>query len=147
MQIWRDGSLIAQASDWSPEGDDGRLSLYFGRDDRVRVSVQRPSSMSIAVGLFGSEKQQSWGSVFVIANGHTTPQTIELIDPAPVSHAETVKVASKYDPAPGVTDWQHKPGVNAWTIQLAPNQTKQVSVSHQVTFPKDVRIRNLPQAQ
>ena len=147
VQIWRDGSLIAQASDWSPEGDDGRLSLYFGRDDRVRVSVQRPSSMSIAVGLFGSEKQQSWGSVFVIANGHATPQTIELIDPAPVSHAETVKVASKYDPAPGVTDWQHKPGVNAWTIQLAPNQTKQVSVSHQVTFPKDVRIRNLPQAQ
>ncbi len=147
VQIWRDGSLIAQASDWSPDGDDGRLSLYFGRDDRVRVSVQRPSSMSIAVGLFGSEKQQSWGSVFVVANGHATPQTIELIDPAPVSHAESVKVVSRYDPAPSVTDWQHKPGVNAWTIQLAPNQTKQVSVSHQVTFPKDERIRNLPQAQ
>ncbi|MCK9684194.1 DUF4139 domain-containing protein [Scleromatobacter humisilvae] len=147
VQIWRDGSLIAQVADWSPDGDDGRLSLYFGRDDRVRVSVQRPPSMSIAVGLFGSEKQQSWGSVFVVSNGHTTPQTIELIDPAPVSHTESVKVQSRYEPAPSVTDWQHKPGVNAWTIPIAPNQTKQVSVSHQVTFPKDERIRNLPQAQ
>ena len=147
VQIWRDGSLIAQAMDWSPDGDDGRLSLYFGRDDRVRVSVQRPPSMSVSIGLFGSEKQQSWGSIFVIANGHATPQTIELIDPAPVSHNEAVKVASKYDPAPTAIDWRHKPGVNAWTIQLAPNQTKQVSVSHQVTFPKDTRIRDLPQAQ
>ena len=147
VQIWRDGSLIAQMADWSPDGDDGRLSLYFGRDDRVRVSVQRPPSMSLAIGLFGSEKQQSWGSVFVIANGHTTPQTIELVDPSPVSHTETVKVVSKYDPAPTAIDWQHKPGVNAWTFQLAPNQTKQISVSHQVTFPKDTRIRDLPQAQ
>ena len=147
VQIWRDGSLIGDVHDWSPEGEDGRLSLYFGRDDRVRVSVQRPPSMSVAVGLFGGEKQQSWGSVFVITNTHATPQAIELIDPAPVSHDELVKVASKYDPAPTVVDWQHKPGVNAWTLQLAPNQTRQVSVSHQVTFPKDTRIRDLPMAQ
>ena len=147
VQIWRDGSLIGDMRDWSPDDNDDRLSLYFGRDDRVRVSVQRPPSMSVSIGLFGGEKQQSWGSVFVIANGHARPQTIELIDPAPVSHNETVKVASKYDPAPSAIDWQHKPGVNAWTFQLAPNQTKQISVSHQVTFPKDTRIRDLPQAQ
>lgn len=146
VQIWRDGSLIGDLHDWSPDDDDNRLSLYFGRDDRVRVSVQRPPSMSVSIGLFGSEKQQSWGSVFVIANGHATPQTIELIDPAPVSHTETVKVVSKYDPAPSAIDWRHKPGVNAWTLQLAPNETRQVSVSHQVTFPKDTRIRDLPQA-
>ncbi len=145
-QVWRDGSLIAQGIDWSPDDDDDRLSLYFGRDDRVRVSVQRPPSMSVSIGLFGGEKQQSWGSVFVIANEHATPQTIELIDPAPVSHDETVKVVSKYDPAPSAIDWRHKPGVNAWTFQLAPNEKKQISVSHQVTFPKDTRIRDLPQA-
>jgi hypothetical protein len=102
--------------------------------------------MSVAVGLFGGEKQQSWGSVFVVTNTHATPQAIELVDPAPVSHDETVKVVSKYDPAPTAIDWQHKPGVNAWTLQLAPNQTRQVSVSHQVTFPRDTRIRDLPLA-
>jgi uncharacterized protein (TIGR02231 family) len=144
VQIWRDGSLIGDARDWSPLGDDGRLSLFFGRDDRIHVSVQRPPSMSLAVGLFGSQKQQSWGSVFVLANKHSTPQTIELVDPAPVSTEESVKVVSTYDPAPTLTNWQHKPGVNAWTLQLAPNQTKQVSVSQQVTFPKDTRIRDLP---
>ena len=146
-QVWRDGSLIAHVNSWSPQGDDGRLSLYFGRDDRVRVSVQRPPAMSNGVGLFGSEKQQSWGSVFVITNAHATPQTIELVDPAPVSQSDKVKVVSTYDPAPDVTDWQHEPGVNAWTLQLAPNQTRQVSVSHQVTYPKDTRIRDLPAMQ
>ena len=147
VQIWRDGALIGDVRNWSPDDNDGRLSLYLGRDDRVRVSVQRPPSMSVSVGLFGGEQQRSWGSVFVIANGHATPQEVELIDPAPVSHNETVKVTSKYDPAPSAIDWQHKPGVNVWTLQLAPNQTRQVSVSHQVIFPKDMRIRDLPQAQ
>ena len=146
VQIWRDGSLIGDMRDWSPEDEDGRLSLYAGRDDRVRASVQRPPSMSVSIGLFGGEQQRSWGSVFVIANGHATPQTVELIDPAPVSHNETVKVVSKYDPAPSAIDWRHKAGVNVWRLQLAPNQTRQVSVSHQVTFPKDTRIRDLPQA-
>ena len=146
VQLWRDGALVGDLQDWSPQDDNDRLSLYFGRDDRVRVSVQRPPAMSVAVGLFGGEKQQSWGSVFVVTNTHATPQAIELVDPAPVSHDETVKVVSKYDPAPTAIDWQHKPGVNAWTLQLAPNQTRQVSVSHQVTFPRDTRIRDLPLA-
>jgi uncharacterized protein (TIGR02231 family) len=147
LQTWRDGSLIRndQFSGWSPyDEEDGRMRLSFGRDDRVRISIERPPSMTLSTGLFGNQTQRSWGTVLVVSNGHPTPQTLELIDAAPVSHDESVKVVSKYDPAPSVADWQHKPGVNAWTIALPPNQRRQVSVSHQVTYPKDAKVTNLP---
>ena len=146
LQKWRDGALIDTEEDWSLEndGDVNHLAIYFGRDDRVRITVQRPAGMTAATGFFGGQTQQSWGSVFVVTNNHTTPQTVELLDMAPVSHDESVKVVSKYDPAPTLTDWQHKPGVEAWTLVLGPNQAKQVSVSHQVTFPKDTQVRTLP---
>jgi len=143
LQKWRDGTLLDTEDDWSPTDSD-HLALYFGRDDRVRITVRRPASMTSSTGLFGSQTQRSWGSIFVVSNGHATPQALELVDMAPVSQDESVKVVSKYDPAPTTTDWQHKPGVNAWLLKLAPNQTQQVSVSQQVTFPKDVTIGNLP---
>ncbi len=146
LQKWRDGALIDTEEDWSLENDDDvdHLAIYFGRDDRVRITVQRPAAMTAATGFFGGQTQKSWGSVFVVTNNHTTPQMVELLDMAPVSHDESVKVVSKYDPAPTVTDWQHKPGVEAWTLVLGPNQTRQVSVSHEVTFPKDTTVRTLP---
>ena len=147
IQTWRDGSLVRNEPNesWSPyDEEDGVMRLSFGRDDRVRISVQRPASMTLSTGFLGSQTQRSWGSVFVIANGHPTPQVVELLDAAPVSQDDAVKVVSKYDPKPTVTDWQHKPGVNAWMLQIPPNQTAQVSVSHQVTFPKEDRISNIP---
>jgi uncharacterized protein (TIGR02231 family) len=144
VQVWRDGSLIGEEAEWSPQDDDNRLSLYFGRDDRVRVSVQRPPAMTAATGLFGSGMRRSWGSVFVVTNAHSTAQTVELLDAAPVSQDETVKVTSRYEPAPTTTDWQHRSGVNAWVFKLAPDQSQRVSISQQVDAPKDVMIRNLP---
>ena len=144
VELWRDGALVGEEADWSPQDDDNRLSLFFGRDDRVRVSVQRPAGMTAATGLFGNGSQQKWGSIFIVTNGHSTPQMVELIDAAPVSQDESVKVTSKYDPAPTTTDWQHKPGVNAWTFKLAPNQSQRISVSQQVDHPKDVKVGNLP---
>jgi len=144
VQVWRDGSLVGEEADWSPRDDDNRLSLYFGRDDRVRVSVQRPPAMSAATGLFGSGTRRSWGSIFVVTNDHSTPQAVELIDAAPVSQDESVKVTSRYEPAPTTPNWQHKPGVNAWSFKLAPGQSQRISVSQQVEYPKDVTLTNLP---
>jgi uncharacterized protein (TIGR02231 family) len=144
VQVWRDGSLVGEEAEWSPQDDDNRLSLYFGRDDRLRVSVQRPASMTAGTGLFGNGTQHKWGSIFIVTNGHSTPQTVELVDAAPVSQDESIKVTSTYDPAPTAADWQHKPGVKAWTFKLAPNQSQRISLSHQVDYPKDVKITNLP---
>ena len=144
VQVWRDGSLVGEEAEWSPQDDDNKLSLYFGRDDRVRVSVQRPASMTASTGLFGSGTQRRWGSIYVVTNGHATPQTVELIDAAPVSQDEAVKVTSTYDPAPTTTDWQHKPGVNAWTFKLAPGEARRISIAQQVDYPKDMTIPNLP---
>jgi len=144
VQVWRDGALVGEEADWSPRDEDDRLALYFGRDDRVRVSVQRPPSMTATTGLFGSGTRRSWGSVFVVTNNHPTAQAVELLDAAPVSKDESVKVVSRYDPMPTTTDWRHEAGVNAWAFKLAPGQSQRISVTQQVDYPKDVTIRNLP---
>jgi hypothetical protein len=103
--------------------------------------------MSAATGLFGSGTRRSWGSIFVVTNNHSTPQAVELIDAAPVSQDESVKVTSRYEPVPTTPDWQHKPGVNAWSFRLAPGQSQRISVSQQVEYPKDVTMTNLPRVE
>jgi len=144
VQVWRDGSLVGEEADWSPQDDDNRLSLYFGRDDRLRISVQRPASMTASTGLFGNGARHKWGSIYIITNGHSTAKTVELLDAAPVSQDESIKVTSTYDPPPTTADWRHKTGVKAWTFKLAPDQSQRISVLQQVDYPKDVKVTNLP---
>ncbi len=143
VQLWRDGALVDKFEDVSLIGDD-RLELSFGRDERIAIAVERPKAMRASEGFFGSQTRLAWGTVFVVTNRHPTAQKVHVIDASPVSRDTELKVESKFDPAPGETDWRHKPGVNAWTFDLAPNQAQRLSVSQALTFPKDSTVTNLP---
>ena len=143
VQLWRDGALVDKYEDVNLIGDD-RLELSFGRDERIAISVERPKSMRASEGFFGSQTKLGWGTVFVITNRHPTAQKLHVVDASPVSRDAELKVDSTFDPAPAETAWRHKPGVNAWTFDLAPNETKRLAVSHTLTFPKDASVTNLP---
>ncbi len=143
VQLWRDGALVDKFEDVSLIGDD-RLELSFGRDERIAIAVERPKAMRGSEGFFGSQTRLGWGTVFVITNRHPTAQKVHVVDASPVSRDTELKVETKLDPAPTETEWRHKPGVNAWTFDLAPNQTQRLSVSQTLTFPKDSTVTNLP---
>ncbi len=143
IQVWRDGAMISTDATW-PLWDDDRMMLTFGRDDLVGVTIQRPTSMTVATGFFGGRTQRSWGTVFVVTNRHATPQKVQLIDASPVSEDESVKVVSTFEPAPTLTNLDDTPGVDAWVFTIGPHQSQKIGVSQVVTFPKDARIRNLP---
>lgn len=79
-----------------------------------------------------------------IATLAAAPFAARAQDVSPVSRDTELKVESRFEPLPAETDWRHKPGMNGWTFDLAPDQTKRLSVSQALTFPKDSTVTNLP---
>ena len=88
--------------------------------------------------------ERSASAVYAVTNHHTAPVSVELLVEAPVSRNEKIVVRSSYDPQPASTEWDHRPGVAAWNLPLAPGQTQRVQIKHVVSYPKDARVTNLP---
>ena len=69
---------------------------------------------------------------------------MELLDAAPVSLNEAIRVTHAYVPQPTTIDWNRKPGIVEWTLAIPAQETRRVSLSHAVTAPKDAVVANLP---
>jgi uncharacterized protein (TIGR02231 family) len=142
LQLWRDGRRVG-ATAWQPDAT-ARFSLPFGRDDRVRVEVERPATMTAGSGLFGSRTERRWGTVFTITNQHTTPIELEVLDATPVATNEKVKVTGTFAPEPAERRWHQQDGVAAWTAKLAPQQSQKIAETFAVTWPSDAALPSLP---
>jgi uncharacterized protein (TIGR02231 family) len=142
LQLWRDGRRVG-ATAWQPDATE-RFSLPFGRDDRVRVEVERPATMTAGSGLFGSRTERRWGNVFTITNQHATPIELEVLDATPVATNEKVKLSGTFDPQPAERRWHQQDGVVAWTTKLAPQQSQKIRETFAVSWPSDAELPSLP---
>jgi len=139
---YQDGSLVGRV-DWEPS-DGERFEIALGRDDLMRVDVEAPGSFTQARGVFGGRVERTSTAVYAIANHHPAAVTVRMLDAAPVSRNEAITVTHRYDPAPTATDWNKATGVAAWTLDIPPQGTRRVSVTHSVSAPKGVSVANLP---
>jgi uncharacterized protein (TIGR02231 family) len=142
LQAYRDGTLVGRV-DWQPAL--GReLEVALGQDDRMHVEVEAPGDVTGSAGVFGSRGEKRAASVYAIVNQHGTPVTVEVLDAAPVARDEAIRVETRFDPPPATTAWEHRAGVAAWTLALAPRQTQRIRVEHVVSWPKDRQVGALP---
>ena len=65
-----------------------------------------------------------------------------MLDAAPVSEHEDVRVQSSYQPQPTSTDWRQQPGTVLWEHKLAAGATQKFSASHTITWPKDALLND-----
>jgi uncharacterized protein (TIGR02231 family) len=135
VQLYRDGAYIG-ATRWSAEQSEN-LELPFGRDDFVRVKVNAAPQLSARGGLIGQRRERRIASEYVITNRHHQAVDLLLLEPAPVSASDLLKVESRFSPAPTTRDWEKKPGVMAWQMKLAPGANQSVSVDYTLDWPKD----------
>jgi uncharacterized protein (TIGR02231 family) len=142
LQSFRDGVLVSREP-WQPALGE-RFSIALGQDDQMRVEIQAPVAFTAATGLLGDRTERTAKAVYAVTNLHETAVTVELVDAAPVSRNELVKVRSTYEPRPETTEWHRNAGVAAWTLALAPGQTRQVGVTQSVSWPKDRAVAGLP---
>jgi len=138
MQLYRDGAYVGQGRWNTAEGE--RLTLSFGRDERVRVTAE-PERDSLGTGGFaGGRTERRVSRAWVVENRHTSPIAVQVLDAAPVSVDEQVRVTSTFSPQPAELAWNKLPGVAMWTLDLNAGQSARVAADHVIGHPKDTRL-------
>lgn len=138
LQLYRDGAFVG-TSRWSTPND-ARLELAFGRDERMRVEVDPVIDTTGSTGLTGSRTERTVTRAYRLENRHATPMRVQVLEAAPVSVDEQVRVAASFTPQPAELAWRSQPGVAAWSLELAPAASTRVTARYVISHPKDARL-------
>lgn len=142
IQLRRDGSYVGSTR-WNPQAED-KLTLPFGRDDQVRISVAHLKTMSGESGIIAQRGERELQDVYTVSNLHKQPVDLLLLESSPVSTDEKIGVDKRFDPKPSEENWQDKPGVVAWRQSLPAGGTQKFSVDYRISWPKDASVIGLP---
>ncbi|HEX7865065.1 MAG TPA: DUF4139 domain-containing protein [Variovorax sp.] len=139
MQLYRDGAFVGSGQ-WSAPND-ARLTLSFGRDELVRVQAEPERDNQGTGGFAGSRAERKVQRAYVVENRHRTPIAVQVLEAAPVSVDEKVRVASEFSPQPAELAWNKQPGLTMWQLDLAAGQTARVTADYTIGYPKDARLQ------
>ncbi|MBS3019680.1 hypothetical protein DJFAAGMI_02426 [Comamonas sp. PE63] len=117
--------------------------LSFGRDDNVVVRRLPAQSHTGSSGWAGSKTERSIVRNYAVENRHNQPIALQVLDSAPVSRNEQIKVQSQYSTQPATTSWNAQNGMIAWEQNLAARSTAQFQATHQIRFPENQPITGL----
>ena len=117
--------------------------LSFGRDDQVVVRRLPQESNTGSAGWVNSNTERTVVRNYAIENRHTQAISLQVLDAAPVSRNEQIKVQSQFEPKPSTTRWNNQNGMVAWEQELAANGSAQFKAVHQIRFPADAIVDGL----
>jgi uncharacterized protein (TIGR02231 family) len=139
LQLYRDGNFVGSGR-WNAPSD-SKLTLSFGRDELVRVQPE-PEQDSLGTGGFvGSRAERKVQRAYVVENRHRTPIAVQVLEAAPVSVDEQVRVAAQFSPQPGELAWNKQPGLAMWSFDLDAGKTARVAADYTISYPKDARLQ------
>ena len=117
--------------------------LSFGRDDQVVVRRLPQESNTGSAGWVNSNTERTVARNYAIENRHTQAISLQVLDAAPVSRNEQIKVQSQFEPKPSTTRWNNQNGMVAWEQELAASGSAQFRAVHQIRFPADAVVDGL----
>jgi len=139
LQLYRDGAFVGNGQWNAPDGE--RLTLSFGRDELVRVEAEPERDNQGTGGFVGSRAERTVQRGYVLENRHRTPITLQVLEAAPVSIDEQVRVAARFAPQPAESAWNKQPGVAMWTLELDAGKTARVAAAYTISYPKEARLQ------
>ncbi|MEO6280931.1 DUF4139 domain-containing protein [Roseateles sp.] len=142
LQLVRDGALVG-SSTLNVAGSDDRLELPFGRDDAVRVQIEPEQRNAANTGFIGARAEHRYARAWVVENKHTAPVTLQLIEAAPVSQHEDIKVQAQFSPAPTTQAWRKQPGLVLWELPLAAGASQRFTADYVISAPKEAQVTGL----
>ncbi|HZF85507.1 MAG TPA: DUF4139 domain-containing protein [Burkholderiaceae bacterium] len=143
LQLYRDGAFVGNGQ-WSAPGNvDGpaRVTLSFGRDELVRVSAEPERDNQGSGGFAGSRAERQVQRAYVVENRHRTPIAVQVLEAAPVSVNEQVRVAASFSPQPAELAWNKQPGVAMWRTEFGAGQRARFTADYTIGYPKDARLQ------
>jgi uncharacterized protein (TIGR02231 family) len=139
IQLVRDGAFVGTGRWNALDGE--RLTLSFGRDELVRVLAEPERDQQATGGFTGSRAERRLQRAYVIENHHRTPIDVQVLEAAPVSVDEQVRVTATFAPQPGELAWNKQPGVAMWTLAVGAGQSARVAADYVIGYPKDARLQ------
>lgn len=141
LQLFRDNHYVG-ATHWNPQADE-RFVLSFGRDDLVRVALDPVKGQTGTAGIFERQKQRRIVDRITLTSAHKKPVEVLVLESAPVSKSEEIKVTAQYAPPPTSENWERREGVVAWEATLAPKASATFSVDYLIEHPSDGWVSGL----
>jgi uncharacterized protein (TIGR02231 family) len=139
MQLYRDGNFVGSGHWTAPI--DANLTLSFGRDELVRVQAEPERDNQGTGGFAGTRAERKVQRAYVVENRHRTPIAVQVLEAAPVSVNEQVRVAALFSPQPGELAWNKQPGLAMWSFDLDAGKTARVAADYTISYPKDARLQ------
>ncbi len=138
----RRGGAFAGVTGW-PAAEEGRISLPFGRDEQITVTLEQTANFTRETGFTGSDNERETGAAYTFHNQHRFPVRLEVLEASPVSTAEEIRVETRFSPEPAQKRWRNLPGVVAWEQTLEAGQSTRLTASYLIRYPRDAQITGL----
>lgn len=143
VQLVRDGALVGSTT-LNVAGSEERLELPFGRDESVRVQVEPEQRNAGNTGFIGARAEHRYGRAYVVENRHTTGAVkLQVVEAAPVSQHEDIKVQAQFNPAPTTQTWRKQPGLVLWELPLAAGASQRFTADYVISAPKEAQVTGL----
>jgi len=150
VALYREGTLVGNGrldfGQTSPDATPNQpiTTLWFGRDERLRITVEPEQKRTSSTGLTNSGTERQVVRSYRIENRHKEPVVLQVLDAAPVSRNEAIEVRSTYQPQPNTTTWAGQPGSIAWQQTLGAGATARFSAEHTIRHSKDLQVLERP---
>lgn len=112
-----------------------KFEFTLGVDENIRVSRELEERKETTSGFFSSRKKFTYHFKIKIENYKKEDIIITVVDQLPVSQDPKVEVeAGKFSDEPNVKE---KNGLLKWRLHLKPKESKELTFSFSIYFPKD----------
>ncbi|HZF33650.1 MAG TPA: mucoidy inhibitor MuiA family protein [Candidatus Angelobacter sp.] len=135
VSVFRDGAFVGTES-MDMLRPKEKEQFGFGVDDKVRVEYRLENGEQSTSGIFTDNQHVERRYRIEIANHHSKPMEVTVLDALPVSQDERIEVEQLSDSThPTKTDWEAHKGVLAWTYELKPAEERIINFGYALTYP------------
>jgi uncharacterized protein (TIGR02231 family) len=115
--------------------------VFFGEDSQIKVKSEQVKREKIAAGFLSKTEKLHLVQRITVQNLRKTAVSIDVSDRLPVSQNSKIEITNiSLLPAPAKKETT---GLLSWTLSLAPQEKKEITLDYTIEYPKDARIVGL----
>jgi len=139
---FRDGAYVGTGHlpSWAP----GQAhDLSFGTDPRIEVNFRPQRDEAGESGWINTRRTLARSYRLEITNRHDRALTVDALFRVPVARNEAIEVEAEFAREPDRRDIDDRPGVHAWRLDLAADETASLDLGYRVRYPEDRELSGL----
>jgi Domain of unknown function (DUF4139) len=137
VALHRDGAFVGQSNIAFVAPGDG-LDLGFGADDKIKIQRAPVNRKENEPTWYNQSKIETREFKTTVKNLHDFPVKVQVIDRLPISENTAITVEMlPTTTAPTEKQVGDKRGVMSWTLDLAPNEAKDIRLAYRMKWPAD----------